>query len=64
MLHPLWVPSEHWKSQILKKENGSPSISPNFRSRSSTSVLMKIETLLYRESYCYLGLTRIHLPFD
>src|ERR1700693_4727094 len=38
--------------------------SPYFRPRSSTSVLLKIESFLYRESYCYLGLTRIHSPFN
>src|SRR6266446_7873395 len=33
---------------------------PVFRLRSSTFVLLKIEPILYPESYCYLGLTRIH----
>src|SRR5713226_6604938 len=33
--------------------------SPNFRPRSSTSVLLKIESFLYPESYCSLGHSRI-----
>ena len=37
---------------------------PGFRLRSSTSVLLKIESILYPESYCSLGLTRIHFSFD
>ncbi len=33
---------------------------PVFRLRSSTFVLLKIESILYPKSYCSLGLTRIH----
>ncbi|PYU56125.1 MAG: hypothetical protein DMG56_18425 [Acidobacteria bacterium] len=39
-------------------------VGPGFRLRSSTSVLLKIESILYPESYCSLGLTRIHFSFD
>src|SRR6266849_6699374 len=40
-----------------------PSISPNFRLRPSTSVLLKVESFLYPQSYCSLDLTQIHFPF-
>ncbi len=39
------------------------SISPNFRLRSSTSVLLKVESILYPQSYCSLDLTQIHSFF-
>src|SRR5260370_3466898 len=40
------------------------SSSPSFRRRSSTSVLPKMESILNPESYCYLGPTRLHSPFE
>ncbi len=40
------------------------STSPSFRPRSSTSVLLNIESILYPESYCSLDLTQIHSLFD
>jgi len=40
------------------------SSSSSFRLRSSTSVLLSIEPILYPESYCSLGRTRIHSLFD
>ncbi len=39
-------------------------ISPNFRPRSSTSVLLNIESILYPESYCSLDLTQLHSLFN
>lgn len=41
-----------------------PSLSPSFRLGSSTSVLLRVESILYPESYCSLGPTRIHFSFD
>src|SRR6266446_3258682 len=38
--------------------------SPNFRPRSSTSVLLNIESILYLEFYCSLDLTHIHSIFN
>src|SRR5216684_2840501 len=38
--------------------------SPNFRLRSSTSVLLNIESILYPESYCSLDLTQLHSLFN
>jgi len=46
------------------RARASASLVPVFRPRSSTSVLLKIESILYPESYCSLGLTRIHFSFD
>ena len=46
------------------REAVAATASSNFCSRPSTSVLLSIESFLYRESYCYLGLTRIHFVFD
>src|SRR5260370_16782091 len=39
------------------------SISPNFRLRPSTSVLLKVESFLYPQSYCSLDPTQIHSFF-
>src|ERR1700687_431054 len=41
-----------------------PFFSPSFRPRSSTSVLLRVEPILYPESYCSLGPTQIHFSFD
>src|SRR5260370_41909946 len=41
----------------------SPSRSPNCRLRPSTSVLLKVESFLYPQSYCSLDLTQIHSFF-
>src|SRR6266576_2322087 len=41
-----------------------PSRGPSFRPRSSTSVLLRVESILYPESYCSLRPTRIHFSFD
>src|ERR1700674_650939 len=40
------------------------SLSPSFRPGSSTSVLLRVESILYPESYCSLGPTRINSSFD
>ena len=39
-------------------------LAPSFQPRSSTSVLLKIESILYPEFYCSLGPARIHFSFD
>src|SRR5260370_17312725 len=49
---------------LFRPERQFPSNSPYFRPRSSTSVLLNVAPFLYPESYCSLGPTRIHSPFD
>lgn len=46
------------------QQGPSPPFGSSFLARPSTSVLLGIESFLYRESYCSLGLTRIHSPFN
>ena len=48
----------------LRPVSFSPSTSPNFSLRPSTSVLLKIEPLLNPQSYCSLDPSRLHSLFD
>ena len=52
--------------EIVRFHAGGVTVSfgSSFRVRSSTSVLLSIESILYPESYCSLGLSRIHSVFD
>jgi len=60
----LWLAGFPKRRVFCLQERVAVTVGSNFRTRPSTSVLLKIESFLYPESYCYLGHSRIHFVFD